>query len=187
MNKYEDYFQSIFAPFVDNTKQLVLKRVSYVKDFKSEKLRYILEQAYSQGDIEHKFLATLVNCVFTQTSKTFIMSSRGFIKLIKNDPNGNGMGIDFNAYKTYKRKLHDLGFIKTLRMPIGQKSGVYQLANAGLLELLNQQCSEEFFKAQEKSVLEFYDSGNSKQMDSNNETTNKPTPKPPPPPKWEDL
>lgn len=159
METYEKDYQDIFGPFVDKTRYLTLKRTSKIEDFKNDRVRGILERAYSQDDIDNRFLATLMNCIFTQTSKTFIMTSRGFIKIMKDDPNGNGKGIDFKTYSVQKCRLHDLGYLITLRNPIGQKSGVYQLAIPLLLELLHKQCSDEYFEAQEKAVLSYYDKG----------------------------
>lgn len=151
-----DGYSKVFVPFIDKTKYLTLRYTTKLSDFKNEEVKNILERAYSHDDVENRFLATLINCIFTQNSKTFIMTSRGFIRLMKNDINSNGKGVDYHTYKVQKRRLHDLNYIKTLRKPIGQKSGVYQLTFPYLLEMLHKQCSEEYFEAQEKDVLDFY-------------------------------
>lgn len=167
-------FEDIFGNFLKQSDLVTLNQTSLVEDFKDEDLRKQLKVGYEGTTIERRFLATLVNSIFTQKSRVFIMSCRGISNLMKNDPNGNGKGIDSQDYRSNKRRLHAGNYIETLRNPKGRKAGVYKLIHPPLVELLNKLCSEEFFEAQEKSVLDFYDSGESDSSKSNT-------------PRWEDL
>ncbi len=76
---------------------------------------------------------------------------------MKDDVNGNGSGIDSKDYKIYKARLHTTNYIETLRAPKGRRAGVYKLINTTIVSLLNQMCGEEFFEAQEKAILDYYD------------------------------
>ncbi|HLD91727.1 MAG TPA: hypothetical protein VI911_12070 [Patescibacteria group bacterium] len=152
-------YTDIFGDFLDKTNSLLLKYTTKLSEIKDPELMLILKEAYSSDNVDGRLLATLLNSIFTQKSMTFVLSQRGFIKLLKEDTNGRGDKISGSKYIDFKSKLHQSQYIETLREPTNRKGGVYKLIHPNTVEILNKKCSRDFFKAQEDKVLAYYDTG----------------------------
>ena len=142
---------------VDEVKLYKLVETTNLEDFKDEKLRELLIAAYKSKDATHRQIASLINATFTQHLKTFLLSKRIAAELFANDENTKLTTIDTKRYKTLLMKLLEGNLLKRLREPSGSQAGVYQWIDPNITANLTEQMAKEFWTAQEKAILDFYD------------------------------
>jgi len=116
------------------------------------------ERMYSFPNPEIKRTTTLLNALFTQKKQTFMMTREYCIKLMKEDVNHN-LSLGHGGYSKWMAQVSDDSqFFKTLRPPTGSKAGVYQLIQPALVKELHRLAAEDYYKAEEKAILDFYES-----------------------------
>jgi hypothetical protein len=120
------------------------------------------ERMYSFPNPEIKRTTTLLNALFTQKKQTFMMTRDYCIKLMKEDVN-HKLSLGNDGYSKWMAQISDNNnqFFKTLRPPTGSKAGVYQLILPSLVKELHRLAAEDYYKAEEKAILEFYESNES--------------------------
>jgi hypothetical protein len=142
---------------IDQVKLYKLVETTNLEDIKDENLRELLITAYNSKDAAHRQMASLINATFTQHLKTFLLSKRIAAELFANDENTKLTTIDTKRYKTLLMKLLEGKSLKRLREPSGSQAGVYQWTDPNITSNLTEQMAKEFWTAQEKAVLDFYD------------------------------
>lgn len=134
-------------------------------NFNLPKLIKILDICYKSQDPNQHRMGTLLNSIFTQRTKTFIITRRMFGDLLKLDENSKYKNINNADYKLLIKTMLDIEHFEYLRKPKLRKGGVLELNCLLFIEILyelhddmlkNFQ-SKKWFEKQKKKTLELYD------------------------------
>lgn len=140
------------------TKDCLLKETTEeLSIFKVNELQGMLEDMYSHKKANIKMMASVINAIFTHHAQTFLLTKKSLIALIKQDSLQKKTNISGQEYKLFYHVLTTNGHFETLREATSNKSGVYKLVEAEMVESLHKLHSTDWFNNQEKKVVDYYD------------------------------
>jgi hypothetical protein len=123
--------------------------------------RPAFEVMYETPDTTFKRITSILNAIFTQRMQTFMLSRTSVIKLIKEDPN-HDLSLSPNEYNHLLKVISQRSYFEVLRPHTKKKAGVYKLIEPELTKELHRLAASEYFEAQEKNVLAFYETSTQK-------------------------
>lgn len=123
--------------------------------------RPAFEVMYETPDTTFKRITSILNAIFTQRIQTFMISRTSIIKLIKEDPN-HDLSLSPNEYNHLLKVISQQSYFEVLRPHTQKKAGVYKLIEPELTKELHRLAAKEYFEAQEKHVLDFYENNGKK-------------------------
>ena len=146
---FSDFEVEGFSVFLKHTQPLVKHQPEAAK---------ALEYLYnSKMESIKERMATILNAIFTQNLRTFMISRRTLVDLFKNDEQSKFKNLSSNDYALLLAKITNSNMFQVLRKPTAKKAGVYKLIAPDLVEILFKRVAEEVFEVQEKYVLSYYD------------------------------
>lgn len=152
-------YNDIFGPIKNKEGLMCLKYTSPIDTFVDEEIRGILKLGYDTEEADEILLSSMLNSIFTQSNMVFVLSQRSFLSLVREDINKPQITISSRRYASFKCKLHQIGYLSTLKESTHCKGGVYKIIHPKIVDILLKRKGDVFFKTQEEVVLGFYDSG----------------------------
>ena len=149
-------FDNIFNSFKDNQNyNCFLSEVGNLAELDKDLSKYI-RSLYNSSSNELR-LATILNSIFHQNLQTFMFSRDTLIELYKIDTMNSYRSLSNAHYKFLLERITNCKEFEVLRQPTSNKAGVYKLVEPKLVNLLHKNFSKNFFEAQEKFALDYYD------------------------------
>ena len=161
MNKERNFWDKYFE-MSDLDDLSKLANVKHLDEY-TDDIKTMLISMYENNHLEVKQSATIVNAIFCQHKKTFILTWRSLNELLSLDENTKTNTTQTKTYKMILSFLFKKNIIKILRQSTRSKGGVYQLIDSEIVKLLHEHTIKErlnvgdFYEAQEMSVLDYYD------------------------------
>ena len=149
-------FSKIFEDF-EKEGNVKLNKTGDISDFDMPEIQAILTYLYDHPDSQMKKFGTLLNSIFYHQRQIFLLSRRIFGNLIVDDRNINISSINSETWAEFLRKCVQGGYLERLREPTKNKAGIYKLIREEFVDILHKYHNREYFDAQEKAALKFYD------------------------------
>jgi len=141
----------------ESASQIKLSGTKLIKEFNTPDVISMLTHLYNHAEPDLRKMGTLINSAFCHQRQTFLITKRNFSKLIKEDINSEYKSIDSITYKSVMRRLFKGGILIRLREPKKGRAQIVKLVKGEIVSLLYKYQSEEFFAAQERIALDYYD------------------------------
>ena len=120
-------------------------------------IKDMLESFYAEKILNLKCFASVLNSIFTQKNRTFLLSKAILESLIKSDPNFKGGKLSSAQYRSFRENVMLSNVFKICRKPTGPLAGVYSLSDPSVLKYLYKLKDKNFFDNQESFVVNCYD------------------------------
>lgn len=135
----------------------------------SEEVQKALNSFYLSDNPNIQKIGSMLNAIYTQQTKTFMVSIRILRELIKEDPNIVFKDCHSSQYKNIMAKVLGSDMFTKLREPRGNAAGLYELTSKIFLEILEIEVGKDVLEAKKEAHVDWYDTTNQEREENFNQ------------------
>lgn len=126
-------------------------------EFEDKEMKNTLKLFYNHKNSHVKKIGSILNALFYQPRKIFIITKKLLNSLVKYDVNIKANSVDSEAYGKALYHMFNNNIIKRIREPAQNKAGLYKIIDRDILTIMEKNAGKAFLDAQEEKGVEYYD------------------------------